>query len=459
MSFTISTPSLLSGQGIDVASTVQQLVTAARAPEQNWQNEQSQILQGEGVVAQINSDLSTLLINVNNLQDAGGALESVSATSGNNSVVTATATAGTALGTHVVVVNNLSSTASYYSGQAGLKSTDSLGTGSFDLTVGGTTQTVQLNNQNLTQLAKSINAMTFNGQPLGVTASVITDSVGAHLVIVANNSGAAGAFTVDGTNAPNLGLTLGSSGKDASATIDGIPVYSASNTVTGAIPGVTLQLQSAAPGQEVQIQTQADTQAATQAVNDFVNSYNAIMQELNAQFAVTQNSSGATTTNPLESDSTTRMVQQQLQGFMTQTFGTDSTYNTLGSLGISMNDDGTLSVNSTQLSTAVNSDYSGVVNFFQGTSGFATGLSTQLTQLTSPTKGAFNLDLQGMQSTYSSLQDQINSFETYISSEQQMWLQEYTQLNVALLQWPFQQQMMNTLFGTSTENSNSSSSQ
>jgi flagellar hook-associated protein 2 len=152
-------------------------------------------------------------------------------------------------------------------------------------------------------------------------------------------------------------------------------------------------------------------------------------------------------------------VQQQLQGFMTQTFGTDSTYNTLGSLGISMNDDGTLSVNSTQLSTAVNSDYSGVVNFFQGTSGFATGLSTQLTQLTSPTKGAFNLDLQGMQSTYSSLQDQINSFETYISSEQQMWLQEYTQLNVALLQWPFQQQMMNTLFGTSTGNSNSSSSQ
>lgn len=459
MSFTISTPSLLSGQGIDVASTVQQLVSAARAPEQNWQNEQQQILQGEGVVSEINSGLATLLSDVNNLQDAGGALQSVVATSGNDSVVTATATAGTALGAHVVVVDHLSSTASYYSGEAGLKSTDSLGTGSFGLTVGGATQTVQLNNQNLTQLAKSINAMTVNGQPLGVTASVITDSVGAHLVIVANNSGAAGAFTVDGTNAPNLGLAVGSSGKDASATIDGIPVYSANNTISGAIPGVTLQLQSAAPGQEVQIQTQADTQGATQAINDFVNSYNAIMQALNAQFAVTQSSSGATTTNPLESDSTTRMVQQQLQGFMTQTYGSDSTYNTLGSLGISMNDDGTLSVNSTQLSTALNSDYSGVVNFFQGTSGFATGLSTQLTQLTSPTKGAFNLDLQGMQSTYSSLQDQINSFETYITSEQQMWLQQYTQLNVALLQWPFQQQMMNTLFGTSTGNSNSNSGQ
>ncbi len=452
--FTISTPSLLSGQGIDVASTVQQLVTAAEAPEQNWQNQQQQIQQAEGVVNQINSDLSSLLSNVNSLQDAGGALQSVSASSGNSNIVTATATAGTSLGTHVVVVNNLASTASYYSAAASLTTTSTLGTGSFALTIGGNTQTINLNNQTLGQLASSI-----NNQKLGVTASVVTDSAGAHLVIVANNSGAAGGFTIDGTNAPNLGLTSGSAGKDASVNVDGIPVTSATDTVSGVIPGVTLQLQSAAPGQQVQIQTQADTQAATQAVNDFVSSYNTVIQELNAQLSVTQNSDGSTSANPLESDGTVSLVQQQLMNFMTQSFGTDSTYTTLGSLGISMNNDGTLSVDSTQLSAALNSDYSGVLSFFQGTSGFATGLSSQLTQLTDPTEGAFNLDLQGMQSTYSSLQDQINDFQTYITSEQQMWLQQYTQLNVALLQWPFQQQEMNALFGTSTGNSNSNSSQ
>ena len=52
------------------------------------------------------------------------------------------------------------------------------------------------------------------------------------------------------------------------------------------------------------------------------------------------------------------------------------------------------------------------------------------------------------------LQDNVNNFENYITTQQQMWLQQYTQLNVALLQWPFQQQMMDTLFGT---NSNSNS--
>jgi flagellar hook-associated protein 2 len=448
--FSFSTPSLFSGQGIDVAATVQQLVTAARTPEQPWLNQQQQIQQQEGVVNQINADLSTLLNNVNSLKDVSGALQSVSVTSGNSSIVTATATAGASFGTHVVVVNDLASTASYYSSAAGLKDTDNLGTGSFDLTIGGNTQTIQLNNQNLDQLAQSI-----NGLDLGVTASVITDSVGAHLVIVANSSGLASNFTIDGTNAPGLGLTQGSAGADASATIDGVPVHSANNTISGAIPGVTLQLQSKAVGQEVRIQTQANTQSITQAVSNFVNAYNNIIQELNAQFTVTQSSAGgANSTSPLENDSTVRAVQEQLLNFMTQTFGANSDFSTLGSVGISMNDDGTLTLDSTQLSDAINNHYSSFQDFFQGTTGFATSFSTQLSKLTDPIKGAFNVDLKGMQSTYSSLQDQINNFENYIASQQQVWLQQYTQLNVALLQWPFQQQLMDTMFGT---NSNSNS--
>jgi flagellar hook-associated protein 2 len=447
--FSFSTPSLFSGQGIDVAATVQQLVTAARTPEQPWLNQQQQIQQQEGVVNQINSALSTLLSNVNDLKDVGGALQAVSVTSGNTSIVTATATAGASFGTHVVVVNNLASTASYYSAAANLKTTDSLGAGSFDLTIGGNTQTIQLNNQNLDQLAQSI-----NGLDLGVTASVITDSVGAHLVIVADNSGLASNFTIDGTNAVGLGLTLGSAGADASATIDGVPVHSANNTISGAIPGVTLQLQSKAVGQEVRIQTQANTQAATQAVTYFVNAYNNIIQGLNAQFTVTQSSGSANSTNPLESDTTVRVVQEQLLNFMTQEFGSNDDFSTLASVGISMNDDGTLELDSTQLADAINTHYSSFLDFFQGTTGFATSFSTKLSKLTDPIKGAFYVDLQGMQSTYSSLQDRIDSYELYIASQQQVWLQQYTQLNVALLQWPFQQQLMDTMFGT---NSNSNS--
>jgi len=185
-----------------------------------------------------------------------------------------------------------------------------------------------------------------------------------------------------------------------------------------------------------------------------VATYNNTIQELNAQFAVSAGSNGTTTAPPLESDSTVRSVQQQLMSFMTQSFGNNADFATLASLGISMNDDGTLTLDSTQLSAAITNHYSSVVDFFQGTSGFATTLSSQLTKLTDPINGAFYLDLNGMQDTYTSLQDEINNFQDYIASQQQVWLQEYTQLNVALLQWPFQQQEMDTLFGT---NSNSNS--
>lgn len=246
--FTISMPNLLSGQGIDVTTTVQQLVTAASAPEQQWQTQQQSIQSAEGVVTQINTDLASLLTNVNSLQDAGGTLQSTSATSGNSNVVTASAAAGASLGTHVVVVNNLASTASYYSAEAGLTSTSTLGSGSFNITTSAGTATINLNNQTLSQLAKSINSATVNGKSLGVTASVVSDSVGSHLVIVANNSGKAGAFTLDDTKDPSLGMAVGSQGLDAVVNIDGIPINSGTDTVTGAIPGVTLQLQSAAPG-------------------------------------------------------------------------------------------------------------------------------------------------------------------------------------------------------------------
>lgn len=443
-------PSLLSGQGIDVASTVQQLVSAASVPEQAWETQQQTIQSQEGVINEINTDLTSLQASVNALKDPGGALKGVTVNSSNSNIVTATATTAASFGSHVVVVNKLASTASAYSTETGLTASSTLGNGSFTLTIAGQTQTVNLNNQTLSQLAQSINSMN-----LGVTASVITDSVGAHLAIMANSSGAAAAFTIDGTNAPALGLTQGSPGNDASVSIDGVAVSSATNTVSGALPGVTLQLQGASPGQEVQIQAQADTQSATQAVNDFVSAYNNVIQLLNSQFAVTQNSGGANTTSPLESDPTARTVQQQLLSFMTQNFGSNSQFPTLASLGISMNDDGTLTVDNTQLNAAVANNYSSFVDFFQGSNGLATTLSSQLTQLTDPIKGAFYVDLNGLQDTYTSLQNQVNNFQDYINSQQQLWMQQYTQLNVTLLEWPFQQQEMDALFGTnSSSNSN-----
>ena len=143
---------------------------------------------------------------------------------------------------------------------------------------------------------------------IGVTASVVNDSNGARLAIVSNTSGAASDLTV---NAGNSGLTFtkGATGTDASLTVDGVPISSASNTVTNTVAGLTLNLVGADPNTQVQIAVSPDATKVTQAVTDFVTAYNTIIQDLASQFTF---NTSTNTAGPLSSDAGARLVQNEL---------------------------------------------------------------------------------------------------------------------------------------------------
>ena len=84
------------------------------------------------------------------------------------------------------------------------------------------------------------------------------------------------------------------------------PISSASNTVTGVIPGVTLNLASAPPGSPVQLTVGTDSTQALAAVNNFVSAYNTLISTINQQYTVdpTTNTEG-----PLGSDISLRSLQ------------------------------------------------------------------------------------------------------------------------------------------------------
>jgi flagellar hook-associated protein 2 len=440
---------LFSGQGIDVTSTVNQLVTAARAPETAWQQQQQKLQSQGSALTKLNNDLSALQDATNSLKDVTGALGTVTTNSSNSSVVTAAAQPGTAAGTHVLVVNNLATTSSYYSDPAASGSTPLADGGSFTLQVGSgaaTTISIDSSDDTLQTLASKI-----NGMDLGVSANVITDANGARLSLVAQSSGAASDITIS-ADSSGLNFTKAVTGTNASLTVDGVPVSSASNSVSGVVTGVTFNLVGSAPGTEVTVGVASDATSAIQAVNDFVNAYNSAIQDLNAQFAY---SAGSNTAGPLSGDTTTRMVQQQLLSFANYQV-TGGSFATLGSLGISMGNDGTLSVDATALNNAINTDYSGIQDFFQSSSGFATYVSGQLSQLTDPTEGAFYVEFKSDQTTYNDLQDSIDNLETYIASKQTAWLAQYNQINVTLQELPLLQQQINAELGFITNNSSNS---
>jgi len=443
------------GGGIDVTSAVNQILDADRAGERQWQSQQQSIAQQTAALNQLSSQASSLTDSLDSLQDPLGALMSSNITSTQPGVVSATAAAGTAAGSHVVVVQNLAATAAWYSDSVANGSTP-FAPGSFDLTIGSgssqTTTTIAVGN-GVNTPSDLVNYI--NGLNLGVTASVVSDANGARVALVANASGSASDFTIQPT--PNTSsasmFTRAATGVNASLTVDGVPISSTNNTVTGVINGVTLNLNSQSPGSEVVLTIGADAASAAQAINTFVSAYNSLVADVSSQFVYDSTNK---TSGPLSGDSTVRLLQSSL--LATPGYSASSgTMTTLGSLGITMNDDGTLTVNSSALTAALQNNPSAVQAFFQGPSsnGFAASLKNALSMFTDTSQGAFTVDLNSLSAENTDLQNQINDYEDYLSGVQANLTAEYNQANILLLQMPGQQKQIDAMLGNNSTGNNS----
>jgi flagellar hook-associated protein 2 len=444
--------------GIDVTSEVNAILYADRASERGWQAQQATLASQTSALDQLNSESSSLSDALSTLQSSNGVLSAVTASSSYSNLLTATAVDGTAASSHVITISNLATTGSWYS-DAEASSSTALPAGSFSISVGGgaaTTITIGQGVNTLDQLEASINS-----QSLGVKASIVTDSTGARLSLVSTTSGSAGDFAI--SNDSSLAFTRSATGGNASLTVDGVPITSASNTVTGAISGVTLNLLGASPAQtngSGQVTTPAesislalapDSNAITSAVNSFVSAYNTLISDVNTQIGYNVSTQ---TAGVLQSDSAAQGLQSALLAATNYSSGS-GVFQSLDSLGISTNSDGTLTVNTSTLASAIQSNGTAVASFFQGSAlnGFAASLTSSLNTYTDPVQGAFTVDLQSISNENQDLTNQTNQLEVYLSAQQTLLTTKYNEVNVAIQQLPQQIKQIQALL-----NPNSSSS-
>jgi flagellar hook-associated protein 2 len=444
-----------SGSGLDVQATVDAILQADAAPEIQLQSQLTSLNTQTAALQQIESDLAAFQTSVQALSDPTGAFSSVGVTSSNNNVVVATAANGTTAGTHTITVTSLATTSAYYSTATIASGDTQIPTGSFDLLVGPASSnnnpvSIPVDSADGTDTLNGL-ATYINKQDLGVSASVVTDASGARLALVSQTSGTAGALTISndttGTSGNGMGFTQAVDaskqplGTDAPLTVDGIPITSGSNTVTGVIPGLTLTL-SGVSSSPVTLDVQPDmTQVAT-AINNFVSAYNTVIKDINAQYTY----DGATTSTvpPLLGDPSLDLLQQQLlDGITTSITGNDGLVN-LQSIGIQVQEDGTLSVVSTtskdsmSLNDALLYHFSAVQNLFQSTSpsGVAQTLNTDLTSLTDAVNGPMNLAMTGIASEVTDLNNQISDFQAHLQDTQTQLLAQYSRINTMLEQLP-----------------------
>jgi flagellar hook-associated protein 2 len=442
---TTALSTLLSNGGLGTGLNVQQVVAAQiqadSAPLTQLQSQQTSFNSQSSALNSIEVDVTNLQTAVFNLTNFSGGLNAQQVNSSDATVLTGTANTTAQSATHNIVIKSLATTASYYTNPATLQATGStpLATGgSFTVNAGTNSATIAITgaNNTLTGIASAINNSKAGAS---VTASVITDSSGSRLAIVGNSSGTANDFTITDTgNSTGLNFTKAVSGADASLTVDSIPISSASNTVTGAIQGVTLNLASANPNETVSLNVSPDTTQAGTAISQFVTAYNKVVGDLNAQFTINPTTGSA---GVLASDGTLGLIQDQLLTAINAS--SSGSVTNLGSIGINLQNDGTLAIDVPTLTNSLNSNFSAIQNFFQSTStGVGQALTAGLTNIADPTQGSIAQDLNGITQQQTDLASQILDLQANLTQEQQTLVTKYSNVNVILQQLPILQQQI-----------------
>jgi flagellar hook-associated protein 2 len=160
-----------------------------------------------------------------------------------------------------------------------------------------------------------------------------------------NSTDAAGlsALAYDPAAAAGAGrnMTQGQAAQDALLKIDGIDVASASNTVTGALEGVTLQLRQVTTD-PVTVDVGNDTTALRKNVTDFVNAYNALNKLLQAQ---TQADPSGASRGALQADSTAVNLLNGMRTLLRGSVAGLQEPASLAAAGVELQRDGSLSIN------------------------------------------------------------------------------------------------------------------
>lgn len=432
-----TTTSLGIGTGVDLNSMLTKLMAAERQPIDALNTKVAGTTTKLTTFGVLKSALSTLQTAVETLSNPSK-LAALAATSSDATKVTASTSVSASAGSYAVNVTDLAAAQKSFSSAFATGTT--FGQGSLEFSINGTTQSIALNDQasySLQDIRSKINAAN-----IGVTASVISGSGGDRLVFAGTTTGAAGAFsltvTTGSTTAPATSLsglagfdetTSGlarSTAKDASLTVDGVAVSSASNTITDAINGVTLKLQSTGSST---ISIKGDTAAINEAVSAFVGAYNAlntVIKQNNTYDATTK------TAKPLNGESSVRSVQSALHSSRTTVPAelAGAAYQTLSALGISFKQDGTLSVDSTKLSAAI-SNSSGEVQ--KTLTAYGSAMKTTISGLLDA-QGVIAGRINGLSSSVKNDKSNIAALEIRVAAVQKRYTAQFTALDKLMSQ-------------------------
>ena len=362
-------PSIVStgiGSGLDIAGIVQGLVEAEGQPVE------SRIFQQEARAQAKLSAFGSLKAVLAEFRDKLEAMKTPEkflarkAVSGNEEIFTVSAGSGALPAKYSLEVVQLAQ-AQKLTSSAFANSDTAVGTGTLSISVGALAMDLDITaeNQTLAGIRDAINSA--NDNP-GIAATIVNADAGSYLILTSERTGLSSGITVTqsggdgGLSAleydPANGLTSlteSIAAQDALVRIDGFDVMSETNTVAGAVDGVTISLLADSGGLSETLTIENDESAVRQLVDDFVNSYNELIKTFDA---LTDYDAENEVAAPLIGDATIRGIRDQIRRELSSAVSDiDAPFTTLGQVGIEVQLDGSLEVDDSVLSNVLADDF------------------------------------------------------------------------------------------------------
>lgn len=366
------------GSGIDVESIISQMTALEKQPLTTLQTKASTIQARVSLVGQIKSQVAALSSAASKLATASS-WTGVTVKSSNESAVTGSVTGAASVTSFSVAVQQMAAAQSTASAAVTVDS--AVGTGTLNIDIGtwnytgtpaftaGSASTISVaigaGEDTLTKIAAKINAAS-----AGVTATVLRDASGERLLMRSDTTGEATGFRIqvtgdsDGVNNDSAGLSRlafdpanGSYGMAANtyqkglntqATINGIAVQSANNTLADAVPGLTLNF-AAVTTSPVTVTLANDTAAIKKNIQDFMASYNSLSKTLTE---ATKYDEASKSGGLMQGDSVITGLQNALRNLLGSS-STGSSFSRLADVGLEMQRGGLLTLSSSKLDTAL----------------------------------------------------------------------------------------------------------
>ena len=443
--------SLAFGTNLDINSIVTQLMTVEKRPLTLLSEKQAKLETKISSYGMVKGAMSTLQTAAEALGKAE-IFASRKATIADSAVATVAASTTATPGNYSIEVSSLARAQVTASAAFAGGSTANVGSGTLTIELGSYSGGAFTANPDKTAVNINISSSAatladvrdaINAADAGVTASLLNDGTGTRLVLTSQDGGTANTVRItaadgDGNNTDNAGLsrliydasTGGTSNlsekvtaSDAVLKINGIDVTSSSNTLTDTIEGVTLTLKSTNVGNPTTLTVGADYTGAKSAVEKLVKSYNdAILTIKNQTSYNTTTQTGAA----LNGESTVLSLRSRLASAVTEEIAPGVS---LASIGVSVQKDGSLKIDSDKLTTALESG--AAKSLFMGSTG-VTGLASKIDSMISSVideDGLIGNRLEGMEETKKAMNRQRDALNVRMEQIEARYRRQFTALD------------------------------